>query len=98
MRTRSLLPMSCLAWATLTLLNFSAPAQDGSLPEVYILATVPETLEPSADTRVTPGVFTITRLGNTNESLLLFVEFSGTATLGQDYQELAQFQPMPAGA
>src|SRR6266571_742140 len=98
MKTRSLLPLICLAWATLTLLNFSSLAQDGSLPEVYILATVPETLEPSPDTRVSPGVFTITRIGNTNEPLLLFLEFTGTATLGLDYQELSQFQTMPAGA
>src|SRR5207247_6163811 len=37
-------------------------------------------------------------LGNTNEALLLFLEFTGTATLGQDYEKLSQFQTMPAGA
>jgi hypothetical protein len=31
---------------------------------------------------VSPGEFTVTRFGNTNEALLLFVEFSGTATSG----------------
>src|SRR6266516_408831 len=98
MKTRSLLPLSCLALATLTLLTFFSLAQDSSLPEVYILATAPDTIEPSPDTRVSPGAFTITRLGNTNEALLLFLEFTGTATLGQDYEKLSQFQTMPAGA
>lgn len=67
------------------------------LPEVYIWATAPETLEPSSNTRVSPGEFTITRIGDTNDSLILFVEFTGTAAFGQDYQEVSQYLVMPAG-
>jgi len=88
---------SWLAWAVLILLNASAPAQDNSLPEVYIAVTVPETLEPSSNALVSPGEFTITRIGNTNEPLVLFVEFTGTATFGQDYQEVSHFLTMPPG-
>jgi hypothetical protein len=69
-----------------------------SLPPVHIVASAPETLEPSPNTRVAPGEFTITRLGDTNEALLLFVQFSGTATFGQDYQEVSPYLVMPAGA
>jgi hypothetical protein len=67
------------------------------LPEVWIAATVPETLEPSPTTRMRPGEFTITRVGDTNNPLLLFLEFSGTATFGQDYEEVSQHLVMPAG-
>ena len=97
MKTRSLHFVGCLAWTFLTLLNPNVLAQDYSPPEVWIGATAPETLEPSANTRVSPGEFTITRIGNTNEPLILFVEFAGTATFGKDYQEESQLLIMPAG-
>lgn len=71
---------------------------DAAWPEVYIWATVPETLEPSSNAPASPGEFTITRLGDTNPPLSLFLEFTGTATFGQDYQEVSQSLVMPAGA
>jgi hypothetical protein len=67
------------------------------LPVISIHASVPETIEPSPTTRVRPGEFTITRAGSTNEPLILFLEYGGTATPGHDYAEQPQFLLMPAG-
>ena len=83
-------------WGTRTNRGSFTVTDDSHQPVVYISASVPDTLEPSPNTRVRPGEFTITRVGDTNESLLLFVEFTGTATFGHDYQEVSQYLIMPA--
>jgi hypothetical protein len=97
MKTPTLLSLSFLGWVAFVPPNFSAPAQDNSSPLVFIWTLVSETLEPLGNTDVTPGVFEITRLGNTNEELVLYVEITGTATSGQDYLELSHYLVMPAG-
>ena len=67
------------------------------LPVVSIAATTPETTEPSPIARVAPGVFTITREGTASEPLILFIELTGTAVLGQDYDGFPQLVTIPAG-
>jgi hypothetical protein len=84
-----------VSWGTRT--NRGSFTVTDADPVVYISATRPETLEPSLTTRVSPGEFTITRIGNTNEALTLFVEFAGTATFGEDYEQVQQTMVMPAG-
>ncbi len=64
------------------------------LPVVSIKATVPETVEPSPNTDVRPGEFTITRTGDTSEALTLYVQFGGTARPGEDYNSILH---MPGG-
>lgn len=67
------------------------------LPVVSIATTVPETAEPSPNTRVQPGEFTIFRSGDTNEPLILYIEIAGSAIMGPDFEWIEQFMTMPAG-
>jgi hypothetical protein len=71
-------------------------------PTVNIVATQPETIEPSPNTRVMPGVFTISRTGSTDQPLTVACWLRGTASLGKDYElepspSLAFLMTIPAG-
>ncbi|MEW6159754.1 MAG: Ig-like domain-containing protein [Verrucomicrobiota bacterium] len=68
------------------------------VPVVSIFATVPETLEPSPNTRVMPGQFTIKRHGSGDGPLPVFLQISGTARNGVDYTEIARWVIVPADA
>ena len=87
----------CLATLSLAAGWFDASAQvNNVLPVVSIHTTFAETTEPSPNVRVRPGEFTLQRAGSTNQALLVFVSFSGTATWGQDY-EAPRYVSIPAG-
>jgi len=60
---------------------------------VGVAATDPNAAESGAD----PGVFTITRTGNTTAALTVSLAFSGTATNGADYSALPSSTVIPAG-
>ncbi len=57
------------------------------LPTVGIRASAPDTAEPTPLTRIAPGRFEVTRTGDTNQALTLFVGYSGTATIEKDYAD-----------
>jgi hypothetical protein len=80
----------------LELLGIGGPAPP-VLPVVSIVASVPETMEPSPTTRVRPGVFVVSRSGATNEALLVWLTFAGSATEGEDYQRISSPVEIPAG-
>lgn len=63
-------------------------------PLVSIVATDHQAAEIETD----PGTFTVSRTGNTEASLLVFYQLSGTAHNGVDYQELPNTVTIPAGA
>src|SRR5207237_6228966 len=48
-------------------------ADVNKLPTVSLAATTPETTEPSANVRVAPGVFTVSRTGSTAQSLTVYL-------------------------
>lgn len=60
-------------------------------PIVSIRASVPETLEPSPETRVQPGRFEIHRTGPVAEPLSVVCLFGGTASREADYR----LEPVP---
>lgn len=71
-------------------------------PVVRITATQPDTTEPSPNTRVMAGAFTISRTGPTSKPLSVLCLFGGTATRGEDYElepapSLAFLYTIPAG-
>jgi len=67
------------------------------LPLVSILATVPETTEPSPTSRIRPAVFTLQRTGNLEQTLRVFVNYGGTATSSNDYVALPYWVEIPSG-
>jgi hypothetical protein len=71
-------------------------------PLVSVVATQPETIEPSTNTRVMPGVFTLSRTGPTNKALSVMCLLDGTADRSIDYDldpapTLAFLFRIPAG-
>lgn len=62
-------------------------------PVVSIAAKVPDTAEASNE----PGVFRITRVGNTSKSLTVNYSIEGTATNGVDYNNLTGVATIAAG-
>jgi hypothetical protein len=69
---------------------------DTNLPPavVTIVATDPNAAETGPD----PGTFTVSRTGDTNNSLVVFYFASGSAINGLDYQKLSTYVVIPAGA
>jgi hypothetical protein len=63
------------------------------LPTVTVAATDSSAAEQNLD----PGVFTITRTGDTSKSLAINFTLTGTATNGTDYDSLAVSATIPAG-
>jgi hypothetical protein len=61
---------------------------------VSVVATVPTT----AERNTPPGVFTVTRSGNTNSSLTVQYTLSGTAANGVNYTNLSGSVTIPVGA
>lgn len=68
-----------------------------SLPIVSIKATTFETTEPSPNTRVKPGVFTLHRTGDTGAPLTVSLLYDGSATPGVDYEALPKSVTFAAG-
>lgn len=60
------------------------------IPVVSIVASEPETVEPSANTRIRPAKFTIQR-EPADGWLVVFLDYGGTATMGRDYSELPRW-------
>jgi hypothetical protein len=69
-------------------------AQTTDRPVVTIVASDHHAAEAEQEI----GAFTVSRTGNTEASLLVFYELSGTARNGADYQELPGTITIPAGA
>ena len=87
MKINRLWVLLCLAALSLTVVRPDVSAQvNNLLPVVSISATFAETVEPSPTIRVRPGEFTLQRSGSTNQALLVFVSFGGTAIWGTDYE------------
>jgi len=66
-------------------------------PIVSLHATQPETIEPSPNVRIRPGVFTLTRSGDAKEALGVYLVYTGTAKPEADYEALPQLAEIPAG-
>lgn len=64
-----------------------------SIPVVTIQAT-----QPFASGPENPGVFTVFRQGNTNQTLNVYYEIGGSASNGVDYSEISNFVLIPGGA
>jgi hypothetical protein len=62
-------------------------------PAVSISATIPN----ASDLGPTNGVFTVTRSGGTNGSVLVYYDVSGTAANGVDYSNVTSPVVIPAG-
>src|SRR5215469_14215693 len=72
----------------------SAQTTDSNLiPVVIIKATQPIASGPGS-----PGVFTVFRQGNTNQTLNVFYNIGGSASNGVDYAKISNFLLIPAGA
>lgn len=78
-----------VAWATQV-----ASAQTFEPPAVSLAATDYHAAEGGTDF----GAFTLSRTGSTEGSLLVFLQWSGTASNGLDYQELPNTITIPAGS
>lgn len=63
------------------------------IPVVTIEAT-----QPIATSPTNPGVFTVFRQGDTNETLNVYYLIEGTASNGVDYAMISQYVNIPAGA
>ncbi|MBI2925491.1 MAG: hypothetical protein HYY24_07285 [Verrucomicrobia bacterium] len=61
-----------------------------AVPVVSIVASHPETIEPSPNTRIIPGRFTLKR-DPADGWLVVFLAYGGTATQGKDYQEVPRW-------
>src|ERR1043165_4451439 len=57
-------------------------------PVVSIVAAQPATREADANLRTAPGKFVVSRTGNQDSSLTVYLRYEGTATAGSDYGEL----------
>src|SRR5579862_1159153 len=64
-----------------------------SIPFVSIQATQPDATGPA-----NPGVFTVFRHGNTNLTLNIYYQISGSASNGVDYAQISNFVNIPGGA
>ncbi len=62
------------------------------------VVTVVATDAVAAEAGPDPGVFTVTRTGGTDASLLVFYQLSGSAENGIDYQQLGNTVLIPAGS
>src|SRR5216117_306906 len=89
----SILP-TALFLSTLLGPDRSTFAQTTETPIVTIVASDHHAAEAEQDV----GVFTVSRTGTTEASLLVFYELSGTARNGVDYLELPRSITIPAGA
>ena len=68
-------------------------AASNTIPIVTIQATQPDATGPG-----NPGVFTIFRQGNTNETLDVYYNIGGSASNGVDYAEISNYLTIPGGA
>lgn len=82
------------AAAKVVIRDADAPA--GHPPSVKIVASQPETTEPSPTARIIPGKFTLKR-EPADGWLVVFLQYDGTATPGEDYQPLPHWVRFPDG-
>src|SRR6266481_4060447 len=68
-------------------------AQGTGEPTVTIYATDAHASEAGLD----PGTFTVSRIGSTNFTVIVFYSLSGTASNGVDYEHLGGSVQIPAG-
>lgn len=68
------------------------------MPVVSLRVLESETSELAPWIRVKPAVVELSRTGATSEALRVWMEFSGTATYGKDYEALSQWVAFPAGS
>jgi len=71
-----------------------APTNTTTLPTLTVVATDPDAAETGPD----PGVFTITRAGDSTSALTVIYSLAGTAINGSDYNSLGTSVIIPAGA
>lgn len=89
MKALSFLPATVLAAMAMVGNPALGESRSGSL--VSIEASRPETTEPAPLIRVIPGEFTIRREGgHLDQSLMVWIAYSGTATPGKDYRTLPE--------
>ncbi len=67
---------------------------DDSLTNVSVVATQARV----AESAISPGIFTVTRVGSTAAALTVFYSTSGTAARGVDYYPLTGTVTIPAGS
>lgn len=80
--------------AVLALANGGGPDDSNpSIPTVNVVATTPNTTLAGGS----PGVFTISRVGDTNANVTVNYTMSGTATNGGNYASLSGSVVIPAG-
>ncbi len=72
--------------------NLLAQSNDPIIPVVTISATTPIASSPAS-----PGVFTVSRAGDTNLTLNVYYSISGTASNGVDYAQISNWVLIPAG-
>lgn len=72
---------------------FHAFAQTSGVPVVTIEAT-----KPIASSPASPGIFTVFRAGDTNETLNVYYDIGGSASNGVDYAQIGNFVQIAAGA
>src|SRR6266511_3542300 len=84
MKARSLrVHLPTIVLGSMLIIHHVTIAQSGTEPPVV---TIVATDHHAAEAETDPGTFTVTRTGNTEASLLVFYELSGTARNGVDYQ------------
>ncbi len=66
-------------------------------PAISIVATTPETSEPSPTVKTPPGVLTLVRDGPTNRPVKVYFKVGGTARNGRDYVFIDGDATIPAG-
>lgn len=67
------------------------------LPLVTIVATVPETAEPGPTVRVVQGEVTVSRSGEAERELSVWLDVAGTATESKDYEAIPRRVTFPVG-
>ncbi|MGI0486316.1 Calx-beta domain-containing protein [Pantanalinema rosaneae CENA516] len=85
--------LSTATTATVTIADNDVDVPPPPLPTVSIAATDPTAAEAGTD----PGVYTITRTGDTSQALTVSYTVGGTATNGTDYTAITETVTIPAG-
>jgi len=67
------------------------------VPTVSIVASQPDTSEPSLTSRIAPGRFLVSRNGSNDRALTVFLAYGGSASLGEDYEKLPPSVTINAG-
>jgi len=82
---------------TATVIIRDSPTTPPGLPFVSIRATDPFAREGGSNTTPNTATFVLSRTGETNDPLNVFVAIGGTASNGEDYSEIPGLLVIPAG-